>query len=145
VLLAAASVATHFAPLLVLLAYGFIARVVSGPRLSPLGLLVTRVVRPRMGVAPRWVPGPPKRFAQGIGAVVSTAAAILAIGLDQALAADLLLALLGTAAALEAGLGLCLGCRIYALLARAGVVRECADCVDPGRRVPAEAPSQAGS
>jgi hypothetical protein len=53
--------------LLAPLAYGFVARVLTGPTLSPLGQLVTRVVTPRLPVAPRPVPGPPKRFAQGIG------------------------------------------------------------------------------
>ena len=48
------------------LAYGFIARVLSGPRLSPLARLATAVVAPRLG-APKPVPGPPKRFAQAIG------------------------------------------------------------------------------
>ena len=39
----------------------------TGPTLSPLGTLVTRVVRPRLSWAVREVPGPPKRFAHGIG------------------------------------------------------------------------------
>src|SRR5689334_7802710 len=48
-------------PLLTLvIAYGFVARVLTGPTLSPLGQLVTRVVTPRLGVPPRLVPGPPK-------------------------------------------------------------------------------------
>src|SRR5436190_1596912 len=51
------------------LAVGFLARVVSGPTLSPLGQLATRVVAPRLG-PPREVPGPPKRFAQSIGLAV---------------------------------------------------------------------------
>ena len=53
--------------LLIPLADGFLARVLTGPTLSPLGQLVTRVVRPRLRVAARPVPGPPKRFAQVIG------------------------------------------------------------------------------
>ncbi|MDQ6928656.1 MAG: DUF4395 domain-containing protein, partial [Actinomycetota bacterium] len=60
------------------IAYGFVARVLTGPTLSPLGQLVTRVITPRLGVPPKYVPGPPKRFAQGIGAVLSVAAAVLA-------------------------------------------------------------------
>src|SRR3954464_11682879 len=65
--------------LLVVLAYGFVARVAAGPRFSPLGLLVTKVVVPRLPVAPRPVPGPPKRFAQAIGVVFSVIALVLAI------------------------------------------------------------------
>src|SRR5262245_15996447 len=60
------------------LAYGFLARVAAGPRYSPLGLLVTRVVVPRLSLAPRPVPGPPKRFAQAIGGVLSVSAVVLA-------------------------------------------------------------------
>ena len=37
----------------------------------PLAQLVTRVVVPRFEVPVKPVPGPPKRFAQGIGAVLS--------------------------------------------------------------------------
>jgi hypothetical protein len=44
--------------LTVVLAYGFLARVATGPTLSPLGQLATRVVAPRLGTA-RPVPGPP--------------------------------------------------------------------------------------
>ena len=35
----------------VVIAYGFVARVLSGPTLSPLGQFVTRVVTPRLGIA----------------------------------------------------------------------------------------------
>ena len=48
--------------ILVPLVYGFAARVAAGPRFSPLGLLATRVVRPRLAASPRPVAGPPKRL-----------------------------------------------------------------------------------
>ena len=64
--------------LLVPLAYGFWARVLTGPRLSPLGWLAQRKVAPALG-DPKYVPGPPKRFAQGIGAALTTSAALLAL------------------------------------------------------------------
>jgi hypothetical protein len=57
--------------LLLVLAYGFVARVATGPTLSPLGQLVTRVLTPRLPFAAKYVAGPPKRFAQGIGATLS--------------------------------------------------------------------------
>src|SRR5436305_14462584 len=69
--------ATGWLWLLVPLAYGFWARVLTGPRLSPLGWLAQRKVAPRLG-PPKYVPGPPKRFAQSIGAAFTTSAAILA-------------------------------------------------------------------
>ena len=42
--------ATRWDVLLVTLAYGFVARVLTGPTLSPLGRFVTEVVRPRLPV-----------------------------------------------------------------------------------------------
>jgi hypothetical protein len=116
--------------LLLVIAYGFVARVLTGPRLSPLGLLVTRVVRPRLAVEPRLVPGPPKRFAQGMGVAFSLTAAVLAFGFDQRGAAYVVLGMLVVAASLEAFLGLCLGCRIFSLLMKVGVIPEsvCVRC-----------------
>ena len=68
--------------LVVVIAYGFLARVLTGPTLSPLGTLVTTVVTPRLPVAAKNVPGPPKRFAQGIGATLSLAAVVAMFGFD---------------------------------------------------------------
>src|SRR5580698_8275456 len=59
------------------IAYGFVARVLTGPSLSPLGQFMTRIVTPRLHLAARPVAGPPKRFAQGIGVVFSVAAVVL--------------------------------------------------------------------
>jgi hypothetical protein len=113
------------------IAYGFIARVLTGPSLSPLGQFMTRVVTPRLGVAARPVPGPPKRFAQGMGVTFSVAALILTL-LGYWGAAQIVLGLLAGAAFLESALGLCLGCKAFALLMRAGVVPEevCEKCTN---------------
>jgi hypothetical protein len=108
----------------VILAYGFVARVLTGPKLSPLGQLVTRVVTPRLPIAPRLVPGPPKRFAQAIGVAFSLTALVLTFGFDQWGAAKVVLGLLVTAAFLESAFGLCLGCKAFALLMRAGMIPE---------------------
>ena len=105
----------------IVIAYGFVARVLTGPTLSPLGQLVTRVVTPRLGLPERPVPGPPKRFAQGMGVAFSLSALVLA-GLGHWTAAEVMLALLASAALLESALGLCLGCKVFAVLMRAGVV-----------------------
>jgi hypothetical protein len=106
------------------IAYGFLARVLSGPTLSPLGQLVTRVITPRLRVAARPVPGPPKRFAQAIGLVFSVSAAVLALGFGLTSAAYAVLGLLIVAATLESVFGLCLGCKAFAVLMRAGVIPE---------------------
>ncbi len=120
------------------IAYGFVARVLTGPTLSPLGQLVTRVVVPRLGIPPRPVPGPPKRFAQGMGAAMSVTAAVLAVGLGLTTAGDVVLGLITMAATLEAALGLCLGCTVFAGLMRVGVVPRsaCERCAAFGRPQP---------
>jgi uncharacterized protein DUF4395 len=119
------------------IAYGFVARVLTGPTLSPLGQLVTRAITPSLPLTPRPVPGPPKRFAQGIGATLSVTAAVLVLGLGLHTAGYALIGALIAAATLESVLGLCLGCRLFALLMRAGVIpaEVCESCNDIwGRR-----------
>ena len=121
------------------LAYGFVARVASGPRFSPLGLLATRVLVPRLSGPPRHVPGPPKRFAQGIGAVCSVSALVLHFVVGADLAARAVLVVLTVAASLEAFAGFCLGCWMFGHLMRFGIVPEsvCEDCADISRRLAA--------
>jgi hypothetical protein len=113
------------------LAYGFIARVLSGPTLSPLGRLASTVIAPRLG-AVKPVAGPPKRFAQALGATMTTAAAIAALGFGANTVADVLLVMLVLAAGLESILAFCVGCRIFGVLMRMGVVPEevCSRCAD---------------
>ena len=124
--------ATRWDVLLVTLSYGFVARVLAGPTLSPLGRVVTGVVRPRLPIEPREVPGPPKRFAQGIGAVLAGCAAVAAIGFGADALATALLVALVVAASLEAFVGFCLGCWIFRLLMRTGAVpaSTCEACDD---------------
>lgn len=114
------------------LAYGFVARVLTGPKLSPLGQLVTRVVTPRLPFAEKLVPGPPKRFAQGIGATLSVGALIAHFAFGATPLAFVLLAMILVAASLEAALGFCLGCKVFAMLMRAGVIapETCEACND---------------
>jgi len=117
-----AAIAAQQPWLTAVIAYGFIARVASGPTLSPLGQLATRVITPRLAFASRPVPGPPKRFAQGIGATLSSAAAVLALGFGLDTAAYVLLAALVVAATLKSAFGLCLGCKAFAPLMRIGAI-----------------------
>ncbi len=116
------------------IAYGFVARVLTGPTMSPLGQLVTRVITPRLPFASKPVPGPPKRFAQGIGVVFSLTAAVLALGFGDTQAAYIVLALLVVAATLESVFALCLGCKAFAVLMRLGVIPEevCERCNNIG-------------
>jgi hypothetical protein len=122
--------------LLIPLAYGFWARVLTGPTLSPLGWTAQNVIAPALGPK-KPVPGPPKRFAQGMGAIFSTTALVLALVAGDGTAADVVLALLVVAAGLESIFGYCLGCKVFGLLMRAGLVPEsvCAECADISARL----------
>jgi hypothetical protein len=123
------------------IAYGFVARVLTGPTASPLGQLATRVITPRLPASPRLVAGPPKRFAQGIGAVLSVAAVVLALGFGQTGLAYLVLGALIVAATLESVFAICLGCKMFGVLMRTGVIPEkvCAECSNIWLRAPAPA------
>ncbi|NUS35317.1 MAG: DUF4395 domain-containing protein [Pseudarthrobacter sp.] len=122
VLLAVLTAGTGSVLGLLAIAVGFWLRVLFGPRISPLALLSVKVITPRLGKV-KLVPGPPKRFAQGIGAAVSTAALLL-LALGAAPAAWALLGILVVAASLEAFAGFCLGCTIFGFLQRRGVIPE---------------------
>ncbi|HEY5170360.1 MAG TPA: DUF4395 domain-containing protein [Acidimicrobiia bacterium] len=110
--------------LLIPLTYGFVARVLTGPTLSPLGQLVTRGVTPRLPFKPKYVAGPAKRFAQGIGATLTVTASVLHFGFGLTDAAFVLVGVVIVAATLESVFALCIGCNVFALLMRIGVVPE---------------------
>lgn len=130
VVLALVAIVFNLPWLTLLIAYGFIARVAAGPRFSPLGLLVTKVLTPALPFQEKLVPGPPKRFAQAIGVVFSVTAAVLAVGLGLTTAAYVVLGVLAFFAFLESALGLCVGCRVFAVLMKVGVIPEavCEEC-----------------
>ncbi len=81
------------------------------------------------------MPGPPKRFAQGIGATLSTLALVLALA-GAGTGARAVAALIVGAAALESLAGYCVGCAIFGVLMRRGVVPTsvCEACDDISRR-----------
>jgi hypothetical protein len=137
VVMSAAAIGFREPWLLVPLTYGFLARVLTGPRLSPLGQIATRLVAPRLG-APRLVAGPPKRFAQAMGLGFSGASLVLWFGFGAHTATWVVLGLLCVAASLEAFVGICIGCRIFGFLMKRGLVPEevCAACSDITRRHP---------
>ena len=112
------------------LALGFVARVASGPRFSPFGQLATKVIAPRLGQA-KLVPGPPKRFAQTIGATLSVGA-LVAYYLGAPTVSWVLVGLITGAAFLESVFGFCLGCTIFGWLQGIGLipVSVCEACND---------------
>lgn len=122
VVMAVAALALRQPLLLLPLAYGFWARVLTGPKLSPLGQLVTRVVTPALPAAPKYVPGPPKRFAQGVGAAFTTTALVLHFALGLTGAAFALIAVLAVFATLESVFAFCMGCVVFGWLMRLGVI-----------------------
>jgi hypothetical protein len=131
VLMALAAIVFELEWLLVLIAAGFIARVATGPKLSPLGQFATKVAAPRLG-EPKYVPGPPKRFAQALGAAMSLAAVVLYFGFEAHTAAWVVTGVLATAATLESVFALCLGCQLFAVLMRLGLIPQatCEACAN---------------
>jgi hypothetical protein len=116
--------------LIPVVAYGFLARVLTGPTLSPLGQLATRIVTPRLHVRTRYSPGPAKRFAQAVGALFTVTATLLYYAAGQHTAAFVLVGIVAVFASLEAAFGLCVGCKAFYLGMRLGVVPPsvCEDC-----------------
>ncbi len=127
-ILALITLATGWLWLLVPLAIGFAARVTSGPRFSLLGRAAVHIA-PRLG-PPRFVPGPPKRFAQGIGFTITTVAAVAGLGIGANGVALGLTAVLLVFATLESVFNFCAGCWLFYVLMRAGLIPEdvCVEC-----------------
>lgn len=128
--LAVVAIAFQQGWLLPVLAFGFVARALTGPKLSPLAFVVTRWVTPRLHVVHRYSPGPAKRFAQAIGAAFTVTASLLwyAGGLhSEALA---LAGVIVVFATLESAFGICVGCKAFYLGMRVGLVppHVCEDC-----------------
>ena len=104
-----------------ILIYGFLARVSSGPKISPLALFVTKLLVPRLNFKEKLVPGPPKRFAQVIGLIFSLSTAItFLINLNSI--SIILISTLILFAALEAFIGFCAGCKVFKLLMNIGLI-----------------------
>lgn len=105
------------AALAALFAWGAFA----GAGRHPYGLLFRRFVRPRLGPPAELEDAAPPTFAQGVGLLVSLAGVILGLlGLPVGLAVAAAVAFV--AAFLNAVFDYCLGCQVYLLLVRAGVL-----------------------
>ena len=99
----------------------------AGIKRHPYGLLFKKLVRPRL-TPPTELEDPiPPTFAQGVGFVITAIGVILTL-LGLTLALPIAAALAFVAAFLNSVFGYCLGCQIYLLLVRVGVL---------GRRHPA--------
>jgi hypothetical protein len=114
------------------LAYGFLARVLTGPKASPMGLLATKVIVPKLLKRSRVVAGPPKQFAQAVGLIFSITALVLIYGFGLVGAAYAVLGVLVVFAGLEAFAGFCMGCFVFGYLMKWGIIPEelCQRCND---------------
>ena len=130
VLLTAVIILADLPQLMGFLVYGFLARVFTGPNLSPMGLLATRVIVPILGNPIKDVPGPPKRFAQFVGLLFSGSALVLHFVLGLESAAMVVLLVLLFFATLESVVGFCTGCFVFNYLMRWGFIPQetCEKC-----------------
>ncbi len=94
---------------------------VLSPRTAPWGALYRTTVAPRLKPPTELEDPRPPRFAQGVGLFVATIGLVLQLlGVPWAL--TIAAAMAFVAAFLNAAFGLCLGCQLYLLLQRVGVI-----------------------
>ncbi len=105
------------AALAALFAWGAFA----GAARHPYGLLFKKVIRPRLAPPAHLENPAPPTFAQGVGLAVTLAGVVLGlVGLPFAVALAAVAAFI--AAFLNAVFDYCLGCQIYLVLVRAGIL-----------------------
>jgi len=107
--------------LLLLLAAALFLWGVAWPRTAPWGVLYRRAVAPRLAPPTEWEDARPPRFAQGVGLFVSVIGLVLQL-FAVPWALPIAAAMAFVAAFLNAVFGLCLGCQLYLLLQRAGII-----------------------
>ena len=108
--------------LLTFIMLSFLLGTLRGAEGSWQGMLFKKFVRPRLGPPGEMEDRRPPRFAQGVGLFVTAVGVLL--GLFGVLpAVSIAAAVAFVAAALNAVVGLCLGCEMYLLLRRSGLVR----------------------
>lgn len=94
---------------------------VASPRTAPWGVIFRRVVRPRLAPPTEFEDPRPPRFAQGVGLFVTAVGLVLHLaGVPWAL--PIAAAMAFVAAFLNAAFGLCLGCQLYLVLQRVGLI-----------------------
>ncbi|MFJ4252848.1 DUF4395 domain-containing protein [Microbacterium sp. NPDC090003] len=91
------------------------------PATAPWGVLFRRAIRPRLAPPTELEDPRPPRFAQGVGLfVVAIGLVLQLVGVPWALPIATAAAFI--AAFLNAAIGLCLGCQLYLLLQRTGLL-----------------------
>ncbi|MEY9953155.1 DUF4395 domain-containing protein [Leifsonia sp. EB34] len=122
--------ATAAAAVLLLLAIAllFAWGALAGVRRHPYGLLYRVAVRPRLAPPTELEDPAPPTFAQAVGLFV-TGVGLLLFVLGVPAALPIAAALAFVAAFLNSVFGYCLGCQLYLLLVRSGVIRSRAGAV----------------
>ena len=117
--------------LFLFLFYEFLARTSSGPKISIIALLVTKIIVPKLDINEKMLPGPPKRFAQFIGLILSIAITVF-IFLQIQYLAVFFISILVFFASLEAFLGYCFGCKVFKFLMSVNLIpkKVCEKCND---------------
>ena len=105
------------AVLLGLQAIVFAISALRGPRRSPYGRFYAALVAPRLGPVTEREPVPPLKFAQLVGLIFAVVG-VIGFTTGLTLLGDIATAFALVAAFLNAAFGICLGCRLYPLVAR---------------------------
>lgn len=113
--------------LVALIIFAFIALVFAwgvfaGVKRHPYGLFFTAVIRPRLTPPTELEDPTPPTFAQGVGLVITLAGLLLSLIPGLQLALPIAAGLAFIAAFLNSVFAYCLGCQIYLLLVRLGVL-----------------------
>lgn len=102
----------------------------AGVRRHPFGVVFRRLIRPRLAPPAELEDAAPPTFAQGVGLLVTGVGLVLAL-VGVPLALELAGAAAFVAAFLNSAFGYCLGCQLYLLLVRAGLIRRAPVAVGP--------------
>ena len=108
--------------LLTFIMLSFLLGTLRGAEGSWQGMLFKKFVRPRLSPPAEMEDRRPPRFAQGVGLFVTAVGVLLGV-FGVLPAVPIAAAVAFVAAALNAVIGLCLGCEMYLLMRRAGLVR----------------------
>jgi hypothetical protein len=111
----------------------FLTRAFITPKASLLAFLSRFIFAPLFRFPIKSIYAAPKKFAAGIGLLMSVGAAIFGF-FDLTLWVGLLMGVLALFAFLEGFFNFCAGCKIYGFLSRLKIIKDdsCPDCVYPG-------------
>ncbi|PRP81250.1 glutaredoxin/malate transporter fusion protein [Planoprotostelium fungivorum] len=105
------------------LIYGFLARMLCGPKFDPQAWFVVLFIVPHLKMKPIFVPGPPKRFAQFCGFAASSASFILYM-IPVRIAANWVMGMLVVLTIVQGLHGICVGCFFWHLMVITGIFGE---------------------